>query len=107
MRLATWNVNSLMARLPRLVEWLDIARPDVLCLQETKLADAAFPREQLIELGYAVATYGLNHFQAKDFRRLRSEYPAVTWTVVHGPAPSGMTCPYQERGYSVCQIPLG
>lgn len=53
------------------------------------------------------ATYGLNHFQAQDFSRLRSEYPAVSWTVVHGSAPRGMTCPYQERGYSVCQIPLG
>ncbi len=51
------------------------------------------------------ATYGLNHFQEQDFRRLRSEYPAVSWTVVHGPAPAGMTCPYQKQGYSVCRIP--
>lgn len=51
------------------------------------------------------ATYGLNHFQEQDFRRLRSEYPAVSWTVVHGPAPRGMTCPYQNQGYSVCEIP--
>lgn len=51
------------------------------------------------------ATYGLNHFQAGDFRRLKSEYAAVSWTVVHGPAPAGMECPYQQRGYTVCQLP--
>lgn len=51
------------------------------------------------------ATYGLNHFQLDDFRRLKSQYSAVSWTVIHGAAPSGMTCPYQQRGYSVCQIP--
>ena len=39
MRFATWNVNSLKARLPRVEEWLQYAHPDVLCLQETKLAD--------------------------------------------------------------------
>ena len=62
MRIATWNVNSLMARLPRLIEWLDIAKPDILCLQETKVPDAGFPREQLNELGYLSATYGLNQW---------------------------------------------
>ena len=51
------------------------------------------------------ATYGLNHFDAADFRRLKSEYSAVSWTVIHGSAPAGMQCPYQQRGYSVCQIP--
>jgi hypothetical protein len=51
------------------------------------------------------ATYGLNHFQADDFRRLKSEYSEVSWTVVHGPAPAGMECPYQQRGYAVCQLP--
>jgi hypothetical protein len=51
------------------------------------------------------ATYGLNHFTADDFRRLRSEYSAVSWTVVHGRAPAGMECPYQQRGYAVCQLP--
>jgi exodeoxyribonuclease III len=58
MRLATWNVNSIGARLPRLVEWLDQAKPDVLCLQETKCADAAFPVESAKERGYDVAAHG-------------------------------------------------
>lgn len=58
MRLATWNVNSLRARLPRLLDWLDLVQPDILCLQETKLADDAFPREELQSRGYEAATHG-------------------------------------------------
>ncbi len=58
MRIATWNVNSLTARLPRVEEWLAYARPDVLCLQETKQADAAFPHEAFAALGYQTAHHG-------------------------------------------------
>lgn len=58
MRLATWNVNSLKARLPRVEEWLDYARPDVCCLQETKLADDAFPQLTFEALGYDAVHYG-------------------------------------------------
>lgn len=55
MLLATWNVNSLTARLPRVLEFLGTHRPDVLCLQETKVAEPAFPAEALAEAGYAAA----------------------------------------------------
>ena len=58
MRLATWNVNSLNARLGRVEEWLDYAQPDVLCMQETKLADEAFPVMPFQALGYEVAFHG-------------------------------------------------
>lgn len=58
MRIATWNVNSLKVRLPRVEEWLGYARPDVICLQETKLADAAFPYLAFEALGYEVAVHG-------------------------------------------------
>ncbi len=51
MRIATWNVNSLTARLPRVEEWIAYAQPDVLCLQETKQADASFPQESFASLG--------------------------------------------------------
>ncbi|MBL8504214.1 MAG: endonuclease/exonuclease/phosphatase family protein, partial [Rhodocyclaceae bacterium] len=44
MILATWNVNSLKVRLPQVLEWLAAQGPDVVCLQETKLEDKAFPR---------------------------------------------------------------
>jgi len=58
MRIATWNVNSLAVRVPRVLKWLEIARPDVLCLQETKLSDEQFPRTQFAALGYDAAAYG-------------------------------------------------
>lgn len=52
MRLATWNVNSLKVRLPQLLTWLDAHQPDVICLQETKLEDNAFPDAAIREAGY-------------------------------------------------------
>lgn len=55
MRLATWNVNSLKARLPRVLEFLSEHRPDVVCLQETKCTAEAFPSHELGEAGYAAA----------------------------------------------------
>ena len=58
MRIATWNVNSLKARLERLVGWFDRARPDVLLMQETKLADADAPAEVFERAGYALAHHG-------------------------------------------------
>ena len=58
MRVATWNVNSVKARLPRLLEWLDEAKPDVLCLQEIKTTTALFPEAEINELGYEVAAHG-------------------------------------------------
>ena len=56
MRIATWNVNSVSARLPRLLEWLKDTAPDAVCLQETKIAD--FPVEEVGVLGYEVAAHG-------------------------------------------------
>jgi exodeoxyribonuclease-3 len=61
MRIATWNVNSLKQRLPRLLPWLDQRKPDVVCLQETKLSDDAFVEllgDELSKRGYEAATYG-------------------------------------------------
>ncbi|HVD13612.1 MAG TPA: exodeoxyribonuclease III [Actinomycetota bacterium] len=61
MRIATWNVNSVKQRVPRLLPWLDQRQPDVVCLQETKLADAAFTAllgEELARRGYEVALHG-------------------------------------------------
>src|SRR5689334_5453747 len=58
MRIATWNVNSLKARQDRVEEWLAYARPDVVCLQETKLADKSFPGLQFSALGYDSVHHG-------------------------------------------------
>jgi exodeoxyribonuclease-3 len=60
-RIATWNVNSIKQRLPRLLPWLDERRPDVVCLQETKLADdklAELVGSELEDRGYAIAAHG-------------------------------------------------
>lgn len=58
MRVATWNVNSVNARLGHVVEWLGAAAPDVLCLQETKCTAEAFPRLPLQALGYTAEVVG-------------------------------------------------
>ena len=61
MRLVTWNVNSVKQRMPRLLPWLDERKPDVLCVQETKLADDALATlldEELTARGYEVAAHG-------------------------------------------------
>jgi exodeoxyribonuclease III len=61
MRVATWNVNSVKQRMPRLLSWLDERQPDVVCLQETKLADEAFTKllgGELAGRGYEVALHG-------------------------------------------------
>jgi len=61
MRVATWNVNSVKQRVPRLLVWLDQRQPDVVCLQETKLADDAFAellRDDLTSRGYEFAVHG-------------------------------------------------
>ncbi|MFM9082510.1 MAG: exodeoxyribonuclease III [Actinomycetota bacterium] len=58
MLIATWNVNSLKARLPRVEEWLAEVRPDVLCIQETKLAQDKFPHAAMEALGYESVHFG-------------------------------------------------
>jgi exodeoxyribonuclease-3 len=76
-KLATWNVNSLNVRLPRLLDWLPVAAPDVLCLQETKLEDAKFPRKELARAGYA------SHFAGQR------TYNGVALLVRDGAGPAG------------------
>lgn len=58
MKLAAWNVNSVKARLPAVLAYLAQAKPDALCMQETKCVDAAFPREAFEEVGYQVFAHG-------------------------------------------------
>ncbi len=58
MRIVTWNVNSLNVRLERVTEWLELFRPDVLCLQETKLSNEDFPHDAFAALGYESTHHG-------------------------------------------------
>ena len=62
MRIATWNVNSVRQRLDSLLAWLTERQPDVVCLQEIKCQDDAFPREPIEALGYNVAVHGQKTF---------------------------------------------
>ena len=58
MLIATWNVNSVRTRLFQIIEWLNQVKPDILCLQETKVIDEDFPSKPFEELGYFVIVYG-------------------------------------------------
>src|ERR1700732_204418 len=62
MRVATWNVNSVKQRLDNLLAWLAERQPDIVCLQETKCVDEAFPREPFEALGYNLAIHGQKTF---------------------------------------------
>ena len=62
MRIATWNVNSVRQRLDHLLAWLKESAPDIVCLQEIKCVDEAFPREPIEALGYNVVTHGQKTF---------------------------------------------
>ena len=76
MRIATWNVNSVTARLPRVVDWLQQTGTDVLCLQETKVADTAFPALPLEEIGYESAHFGrAGRRRSRSRRASRSRAP--------------------------------
>ncbi|MDN3623160.1 exodeoxyribonuclease III [Methylobacterium isbiliense] len=62
MRITTWNVNSVKQRLGHLLAFLNESKPDVVCLQELKCVDEAFPRTEIEEAGYVVATHGQKGF---------------------------------------------
>src|ERR1700704_5684579 len=62
MRVATWNVNSIKQRTANLLGWLKERQPDIVCLQETKCVDEAFPRDAIEGLGYNVAVHGQKTF---------------------------------------------
>lgn len=58
MKIVTWNVNSVRVRMPRVLEFLGRVQPDVVCLQETKVVDELFPREEIEAAGYQVSFHG-------------------------------------------------
>lgn len=78
MKIATWNVNSINARLEAVTAWFEEARPDVACLQELKCVEEKFPREPFERLGYNIEVFGqktyngvaiLSKFPLSDVRR--------------------------------------
>ncbi len=86
MRIATWNVNSLNVRMPRIEEWFDYAQPDVVCMQETKLADAAFPYMSFEAMGYEVAHNGTGRWNGVAIvSRVGIENPVLGFGAVDHP----------------------
>ena len=57
-KLASWNVNSIRSRISNVLEWIEIEKPDILCLQETKVIDQDFPISPFEDIGYNVVTHG-------------------------------------------------
>ena len=112
MRIATWNVNSVKARLETVLAWFEEARPDVACLQEIKCVDEAFPREPFESLGYNVEVHGqksyngvalLSKFPLEDVRRGLpgddgDDHARYIEAVVSGPRPVRVAGIYLPNG---------
>jgi exodeoxyribonuclease-3 len=77
LKLATWNVNSLTVRLPRLLDWLPAHAPDVVCLQETKIEDARFPAVPLADAGYVAHYAGQRTYNGVALLVKRALAPAT------------------------------
>ncbi|PZQ65173.1 MAG: exodeoxyribonuclease III [Phenylobacterium zucineum] len=115
MRLATWNVNSVNARLETVVRWFEAAQPDVACLQEIKCVDEKFPAEAFERLGYNVAVHGqktyngvalLSKHPLEDIRKGlpgddTDEQARYIEAVVSGPQPVRVASIYLPNGNPV------
>jgi len=115
MRIATWNVNSINARLETVLAWIKEASPDVACLQEIKCVDEAFPREPFESLGYNVTTHGqktyngvalLSKTPLEDVLRGLpgddgDEQARYLEAVISGPRPARVGCIYLPNGNPV------
>ena len=112
MRIATWNVNSINARVERVLEWFEAAMPDVACLQELKCVDEKFPTEAFERLGYNVATHGqktyngvaiLSKTPLEDVRRGLpgndlDDHARYMEAIVSGPTPLRIASIYLPNG---------
>lgn len=112
MRIATWNVNSINARLERVLEWFEAELPDVACLQELKCVDEKFPAEAFERLGYNVAVHGQKTYNGvaivsktplEDIRRGLpgddgDDHARYIEAVVSGPNPVRVACLYLPNG---------
>jgi exodeoxyribonuclease III len=120
MRIATWNVNSVNARLETVLKWFEAAQPDVACLQEIKCVDEKFPREPFERLGYNLAIHGqkayngvalLSKSPIEDVRRGLPAFAGVGGdgddharyieAVISGPAPVRVASIYLPNGNPV------
>jgi exodeoxyribonuclease-3 len=112
MRIATWNVNSVNARLETVLRWFEEAKPDVACLQEIKCVDEKFPAEAFERLGYNLAVHGqksyngvalLSKHPLEDVRRGlpgddTDEQARYVEAVISGPTPVRVASIYLPNG---------
>src|SRR5437763_11694824 len=84
MKIATWNINSVRRRLPLVIDWLGQHRPDVLCLQETKVQDSEFPADAFREAGYHPTFRGMKGYNGVATLTL-AEPEHVTYGLREGP----------------------
>lgn len=112
MRIATWNVNSVNARLETVLRWFEEASPDVACLQEIKCVDEKFPAEAFERLGYNVAVHGQKSYNGvamlsktplEDVRKGlpgedEDEHARYLEAVVSGPTPVRVASIYLPNG---------
>src|ERR1700755_282158 len=112
MRIATWNVNSVNARLETVLKWFEAAQPDVACLQEIKCVDEKFPAEAFERLGYNVAVHGQKSYNGvallsktplEDVRRGlpdpgEEEQSRYLEAVISGPTPVRVASIYLPNG---------
>ncbi|MGZ6040024.1 MAG: exodeoxyribonuclease III, partial [Phenylobacterium sp.] len=115
MRIATWNVNSVNARLETVLKWFEAAQPDVACLQEIKCVDEKFPAEAFERLGYNVAVHGQKSYNGvallskspmEDVRRGlpdpgEEEQSRYLEAVISGPTPVRVATIYLPNGNPV------
>src|SRR5689334_764564 len=120
MRIATWNVNSVNARLETVVRWFEEAKPDVACLQEIKCVDEKFPAEAFERLGYNVAVHGQKTYNGvallskTPLEDVRKGLPSLSGgaddtdeqaryieALVSGPEPVRVGCLYLPNGNPV------
>jgi exonuclease III len=86
MKIATWNINGVKARIDNLTQWLKDSDPDIVCLQEIKTIDDAFPRLEIEALGYHVETHGQKGFNGVAILskttpdEVNRGLPAIRWT---------------------------
>src|SRR6201990_1382926 len=115
MRIATWNVNSVNARLETVARWFEEAQPDVACLQEIKCVDEKFPAEAFERLGYNLAIHGQKSYNGvallsktplEDVRRGlpdpgEEEHSRYLEAVISGPRPVRVASIYLPNGNPV------
>ena len=98
MRIASWNVNSIRTRLPQVGAWLEREQPEVLCLQETKVADDLFPHEAFRELGYGAVVNGQKSYNGVAIlSRLPLEDPRSDFTALLPSDPEAAELSGQKR----------